>query len=1333
MRKIKYVAGLFLFIGAWSIVDMLCSGGFHNVTIIPSAFLLPIGIGLWRGREACRWLALWFIWGGVVLLFIMLGWIFGRAFGLFQNPDVVVKIFGQPIDSRVGAFFTLAVFLAQLALLPWMYLVLIRDDVKQAFMSLKHKSRPWLEWGLTALVVLIMAGAIRLPLKNRYQTGIILTDLKPAKTNALQSWTDHRRLDQIIAPGSTGEGRYGDDEFGYEILFNDDSVSLKVTHREKKGINYRVVIMDKDGSTRPLRPVIHATRKQAGSKVVEEKAMLTRQEFDRIAAFILQVIKSNAASNSRPVFGPVNERTLPLSESGYSWSLNLESGNIQQMPASLTMTDWSTGIQLQHGIIVLAPSTDRALTVAGTGTQVIPLLGAVEAWQSPSPSALDFPYELDEGQTVSVTGENNLPPATFAFRTKSGVRGVLQITGFTENPRGVRIRYKLVQNVTPASREINARQKLAERAATSPEASAENRFYLVERIERLIAGVTPRTGYDFEIWENTPGVAGEYRIRSNARQIPLWPEPFAADGKFGSVYFLTNKDRFYIQWDAAGASTLHYYGPFQGDPARLLGLGEAVTLANTRKLSVPNSYVAATLAGMDLCIEKIKTAAAAGTLREQADVFNHLNELCDQLQGKNKNPASTADDWGIQSEVEFRKIMRAVAEIENQAEGLRSLAGSQTDEWDALFKTAAEKLLLDYGAFQANLRVATRSEASSPEDRDQIFSPVVEREFTNEVMLDLDSDQVIRGLPATVKAHHSYPTNILDWMRSEGLDIICLEEHGAIKVDVPAVSVPRFDLAADEAASIARKLEPIVNHTMVKSGDDPEQAWVFKTREGGIGMLQITGYTENPRGVKIRYKLVQAGPVASENNARSSRTFILRHQPARQILNNLQSVLKNHPEVKVAVSADNSSLTVTAPNDVLNRVATLIVVEDWPSAAQDSPQIEATRRFFRACALENVERVAGMLSGDVLAELAGTNLLNTGNVADAAADAALVQRLRGDWPGKEAAIRAVIAAYTKYPLALIRHDDPGPLSSHVIVSMPLVEFENAPEEFGRMTFGSANAGGLLINRLPPWFEKQSGMNIRSKPARSETAANEPADLRAAKVQLAELRIQYGEQHPEVQRALARIKELERMSTEEPDAPADLRAARAHLAELRMQYAEQHPEYQKALARIRELERRPTKQADEPISEAGAHPRESPALQFVAWQDEFQFRWIAAEGDTNSPADLLTDDSGNSLRVLRTAILTGHDVDSAGFTSYQTSQMEIAVFLNPPGREKFAAATANNIGRQLAIVWNGKILMAPVVRAAITGGRVSISGRFTDAEAKQLLDVLNHRQPAARDH
>jgi len=37
------------------------------------------------------------------------------------------------------------------------------------------------------------------------------------------------------------------------------------------------------------------------------------------------------------------------------------------------------------------------------------------------------------------------------------------------------------------------------------------------------------------------------------------------------------------------------------------------------------------------------------------------------------------------------------------------------------------------------------------------------------------------------------------------------------------------------------------------------QTFLFRTFAREIGLLQITGFTENPRGVKIRYKLVQSG------------------------------------------------------------------------------------------------------------------------------------------------------------------------------------------------------------------------------------------------------------------------------------------------------------------------------------------------------------------------------------------------------------------------------------------------------------------------------------------
>ncbi|MHC4640007.1 MAG: M56 family metallopeptidase [Planctomycetota bacterium] len=45
----------------------------------------------------------------------------------------------------------------------------------------------------------------------------------------------------------------------------------------------------------------------------------------------------------------------------------------------------------------------------------------------------------------------------------------------------------------------------------------------------------------------------------------------------------------------------------------------------------------------------------------------------------------------------------------------------------------------------------------------------------------------------------------------------------------------------------------------------PDATRIFKTREGGVGIIQIVGFTKNPMGVKIQYKMVQKEPAGNTN------------------------------------------------------------------------------------------------------------------------------------------------------------------------------------------------------------------------------------------------------------------------------------------------------------------------------------------------------------------------------------------------------------------------------------------------------------------------------------
>mgnify|MGYP000665285745 CR=1 FL=1 len=48
-------------------------------------------------------------------------------------------------------------------------------------------------------------------------------------------------------------------------------------------------------------------------------------------------------------------------------------------------------------------------------------------------------------------------------------------------------------------------------------------------------------------------------------------------------------------------------------------------------------------------------------------------------------------------------------------------------------------------------------------------------------------------------------------------------------------------------------------------------------------------------------------------------------------------------------------------------------------------------------------------------------------------------------------------------------------------------------------------------------------------------------------------------------------------------------------------------------------------------------------------------------------------------------------------------------LTDEGKTKFAEATQNNVGKQIAIIYDNGVLSAPRVNEAITGGKAQISG------------------------
>ncbi|MCK4852437.1 MAG: protein translocase subunit SecD, partial [Candidatus Omnitrophica bacterium] len=76
-----------------------------------------------------------------------------------------------------------------------------------------------------------------------------------------------------------------------------------------------------------------------------------------------------------------------------------------------------------------------------------------------------------------------------------------------------------------------------------------------------------------------------------------------------------------------------------------------------------------------------------------------------------------------------------------------------------------------------------------------------------------------------------------------------------------------------------------------------------------------------------------------------------------------------------------------------------------------------------------------------------------------------------------------------------------------------------------------------------------------------------------------------------------------------------------------------------------------------------------------------------------------------------------------FSQQGFGQPYVSLELNNKGGAIFADVTAGNIGRRLAVVLDGEIYTAPVIREKIPSGRAQITGNFSVQEAKDIAIVL----------
>jgi protein-export membrane protein SecD len=120
-----------------------------------------------------------------------------------------------------------------------------------------------------------------------------------------------------------------------------------------------------------------------------------------------------------------------------------------------------------------------------------------------------------------------------------------------------------------------------------------------------------------------------------------------------------------------------------------------------------------------------------------------------------------------------------------------------------------------------------------------------------------------------------------------------------------------------------------------------------------------------------------------------------------------------------------------------------------------------------------------------------------------------------------------------------------------------------------------------------------------------------------------------------------------------------------------------------------------------------------------------FRFVTQNNNDTFGAEMLQfEDGGNEALVSKRIILNGENLlDAQPQMNNQTNETVVSFTLDRVGAKRFGKATSTGVGKQLAIVLDGKIVSAPTIQSVIASGNGQISGNFTFQSATDLALLL----------
>ncbi len=120
-----------------------------------------------------------------------------------------------------------------------------------------------------------------------------------------------------------------------------------------------------------------------------------------------------------------------------------------------------------------------------------------------------------------------------------------------------------------------------------------------------------------------------------------------------------------------------------------------------------------------------------------------------------------------------------------------------------------------------------------------------------------------------------------------------------------------------------------------------------------------------------------------------------------------------------------------------------------------------------------------------------------------------------------------------------------------------------------------------------------------------------------------------------------------------------------------------------------------------------------------------FRFVTNNNEDSFGTEKLQYENGTDESLVSKRIILSGDnlLDAQPRMDTETNETVVTFTLDRVGAKRFGKATSTGIGKQLAIVLDGKIISAPVIRDTIASGSGQISGGFTFQSATDLALLL----------